>query len=343
MTTALASGGIAAAAGGAWWFLTDHGDPRGASSRIDLLAGAYRGLPRETDPEMLAMLSITGGMPKRTTFELRIFDLDLLPATADPAISCSLINLITGEVAKDIQIEAKPDGSWSLQQSEIQSDGWWQLKASIDGLTVSWTFLVPDPNLTGFGTPPTVETEPNAQAMLAASLNTLTRRTSLRWWEWLSGGNGAIILARFAVTTPESNELPAAFETDSIMAARIPLDGTPSSIRGENTRVVSTESESWKMVNGGTPEPTTTISYLPISQYDTTYAGFDGAHFGETAQIEGRDCQLIAFHLPGQIEAWFAFWVDIETLFLRELFMLSVNHYMHWVYYDYDEPFKLTI
>lgn len=335
---ATAAGAVALAGGTGWWFTRDEGDPKGASDQIDLLAGAYAGAAHTSDPEFFVMLSLTGGMPPRTGMRLRVFDLDGI-AVSDPGeISATLQNLVTGETATDIKV-TQDEGSWLVQQATVQSNGWWQLIASVGEFTASWTFLMPDPNLAGLETPPTVEPDPEASAMLVAALDTLSNRTSLRWWEWLSGGNGSIILARFSVTSTASNGEPNAFESDSILAGRIPLDGTGPSFRAENPRRISIGDEGWRSINGGTPEAAEAIQYLPISEYYTTYDGHEGAHFGITAEIEGRTCQLIAFHLPGTIVAWFAFWVDIETLFLRELFMLSVNHYMHWVYSDFDEPF----
>lgn len=341
IAAASATGAIALVGGGAWLLLRDEGDPKGASDQIDLLAGVYSGLAYKSEPELFAMLSLTGGMPARTEMTLRFFDLDASPLTEVADLSVTLANLVTGEATDQIEISTEGDGSWQLQQTAIQSDGWWQVVLTLGEQSASWTFLMPDPNLTGFETPPSVEPDPDATALLATSLNALTNRTSLRWWEWLSGGNGAIILARFSVTTPESNGLPATFESDSLLAGRIALDGTAPSFRADNPRTISTAEGALRSYNGGTPEATNVIRYLPIAEYDTTYAGYEGAHFGTTSYIEGRRCQLVAFFLPGFIDAWFAFWIDIETNFIRELFMLSVNHYMHWVYSDIDEPFEL--
>lgn len=340
---ASAVGAVALAGGGAWWMLREDSDPKGASDRIDLLAGAYSGQPYLNDPEFFAILSISGGMPARTSFELRLYELDAEPILGATDISATIANIVTGEFSDQVDVVAKEDGSWELSQKAIESDGWWQLVVNVGEQTASWTFLMPDPNLTGFETPPTVEPDPDATALLQSSLDALSSRVSLRWWEWLSGGNGAIILAQFSVTTPESNGLPAAFESDSRLAGLIPVDGAAASFRTENPRTVSSEDEGMRSINGGTPEAANPIRYLPIDQYHTTYTGFEGAHFGSTAEIEGRDCQLIAFYLPGAVPAWFAFWIDIETSFIRELFMLSVNHYMHWVYFDIDDPFVLEI
>ena len=339
--TASATGALALAGGGAWLYLREDDEPQGASDRIDLLAGAYAGQPYQNDPELFAMLSLEGGMPGSTSLALRLFDLDAAPLADPPGITATIANLVTGEDSDQVEVVAQEDGSWELQQSAIESNGWWQVTVTLGELTAAWTFLMPDPNLTGFETPPTIEAEPDASATLAAAINALSNRSSLRWWQWLSGGNGAIVLSNSSITTPESNELPAAFESDSIMAGRIPLDGTEPSFRAENTLTISTDEGAVRSVNGGTPEPANKIQYLPISEYHTVYAAYEGAHFGTIAYIEGRRCQLIAFFLPGLQDTWLAFWIDIETTFVRELFMISVNHYMHWIYYDFDEPFEL--
>lgn len=338
---AATAGALALGGSGAWWLLRDDGDPKGASDRIDLLAGAYAGLPYQSDPELFVMLSLTGGMPKNTTMELRVFGLDATPVSDPEPITATLQNLVTGEVASDLQIVAQDNGSWRVQQTLVQSHGWWQLAATVGNLAASWTFLVPDPNLAGLETPPRIDSSPDASAMLAAALDTLSNRTSLRWWEWLSGGNGAIILARFGVTTEASNGLPNAFESNAILAGRIPLDGTDPSFRAENSRRITSGQQGLDSINGGTPVASNPIQYLPISEYHTTYTSYEDVQLGITAEIEGRSCQLLWFYLPGAVDAWFAFWIDIETLFLRELYMISVNHYMHWVYYDIDEPFIL--
>ncbi|MCA9834925.1 MAG: hypothetical protein KC435_13315 [Thermomicrobiales bacterium] len=340
----LATAGAAAfagIAGGAWW-LTREDEPKGASSQIDLVAGAYAGDPHTSMPDLLAMLSITGGMPKRTNLILRLFDLEGVSLGVGSKPLVSITNLISGEVSTDITLVEKDD-HWQLDQSAVDGNGWWQVAVIVDDLTAIWTFMLPDPNLTGLDTPPKVETDPQAEAMLAAALDVLTQRTSLRWWEWLSGGNASIILAQFSVTTPASNGQPDSFENRSLMAGRIPLDGTAPTFRDEELRSVTVGDTAVSITGAGTPAPSTPTTYLPISEYDTTYAGYDGVHFGTTTRINDVDCQLVAFHLPGITPAWFAFWIETESLTLRELFMHSVNHYMHWVYFDIDEPFVLSL
>ncbi len=342
--TLITSGGAAVtvmAAGGTWWALNRETTPKGASSRIDLLAGAYAGAEHETDPQQFVMLSLVGGMPNNTSMDVRVFDLEGASLPAPASVAATLTNLITGESTDQVSVTIT-NTALHLEQDAIQSNGWWQLRVDMDDLTASWTFLMPDPNLTGFETPPAVETDPDAEAMLSAALNVLVNHTSMRWWQWLSGGNGAIILSRFSITTPASNGMPPSFESDSILAGRIPLDGSAPRFQVDNPRSVTVGDEAMRYGTGSTPEAINPVQYLPLEQYDTTYDGHDGVHFGMTAEIDGRTCQLVTFHLPQGVEAWLAFWIDIDTLILRELFMVSVNHYMHWVYYDIDEPFELA-
>ena len=154
IAAASATGALALTGGGAWWYLNSDDDPKGASDRIDLLAGAYPGLPYKSEPELFAMLSLEGGMPGRTSMELRLFDLEANPLTNGPNVSASVANIVTGESTDDVEITAQEDGAWELKQSAIDSDGWWQVVVKIGEITAMWTFLMPDPNLTGFDTPP---------------------------------------------------------------------------------------------------------------------------------------------------------------------------------------------
>lgn len=341
IATAATGTALALAGGGAWYALRED-DPKGSASRIDLLGYAsLQPPPLRTDGiTHLVMLTLTGGIPRNTTFEMRVFTPEGDPMQLDTAPQATLTNLITGEHT-DFAIEAN-DGVYALTQDAIQSDGWWQVRARIGESEALFTVLLPDPNLAGFSAPPVVETDPQASAMLVGALDVLSNNASLRWWEWLAGGNGSIIMAIFSVTTPESNGLPESFENDSFLAARIPPEGGPATFREENPHTITIGTEGQRRINQGQAGPYSATNYLPIAEYATTYEGHDGVHFGITSEIGGRECQLVAFHLPGLQAAWFAFWLDIETLELRELFMISTYHYMHWVYYDLNEPFEIT-
>lgn len=332
---------IGATAGTAVLMLQND-DPKGASSRIDLLTGVYDAPPHRSDPLSFAMLSITGGMAGKTTLELRLFDLSGDPADASGDINVSLANLITGDSLENAPLNVDAD-HWAIGSDALASNGWWQIVANIGQGAASWTIMLPDANLTGFDTPPEIESQPDAERLLLSALDTLKSRTSLRWWEWLSGGNGSIILAEFGVTTTASNGLPNSFVNHSMLAGQIPLDGSAPKFRKQATRTITVGDAAVSIVGDGTPTPTNPVRYLPIAEYDTTYSGFNGAHFGITADIDGIECQLVAFHLPSATEAWFAFWIETSTLTIREIFMHSVNHYMHWVYFDIDEPFEINL
>lgn len=341
--SSVAAGATLGLAGGAAWYFTRDTDPKGASDRMDLLTWASD-TPPPVFPEdltYLVLVTITGGMPKNTRMEMRWFAPDGKPVVLDETPTATLTNLVTGEETP-YTVTLMDDGGYRLDQDTIRSNGWWQVVTKVGQTLATWTLIVPDPNLTGFSTPPKIDTDPQASAMLAACLNKLSTSVSLRFWEWLSGGNGSIILANFSVTTPESNGLEPSFENQSLMAGRVPPDGGNATFRAENSRTVTIGSEGARSVNDGPSGPFSATNYLPISEYATSYDGRDGIHFGMQREVNGRDSQLIAFHLPGYQEAWFAFWVDMRTIEVHELFMISTYHYMHWIYYDVNEPFEIA-
>lgn len=184
--------------------------------------------------------------------------------------------------------------------------------------------------------------------MLDTALDQMSQWASLRWWEWLSGGDGSMILIEFSVTTPDANGQPNGFQNRSLYAGRLVPDAQgnpPAPPRRDYYTSVTIGDEAWLVQDGSTPEPRQPTSYLPIQQYPETYEGATSVVFGITEEVGGREAQVVTFHvptLPTQSEAWYAFWIDVETGDVLQLAMLAMNHYMVWEYFDVNDPFVLT-
>lgn len=342
---------------GLWYFFLREEAPKGHTDRVDLTAGAYSGDMLEQDPELFVLLSVTNGMPDSIAFDLRLLNLEGsdLPLDAGYEASVEIVNLNDGSRDDAVALQSVPDATtpaWRIANSAVDTEGWWRLTATIqrpegEPLVSEFTLLVPDPNLTGFDTPPTLETDPEAASMLNTAITNMSQWDSLRWWEWLSGGNGSIILAEFSVTTPDSNGQPDSFSNQLLLSAVVlPLrEGeAPPAPRWHHNLSVTIGDDAMRVRDGGTPEATSATRYLPIQQYPETYAGATDVRFGITEQVNGREAQIVTFHVPSittQSEAYYAFWIDVETGELLQLSMLANNHYMMWVYTDVNEPFVI--
>src|SRR5699024_1618146 len=115
--------------------------------------------------------------------------------------------------------------TWTAAKPGVDTEGWWRVQVAIeppqgDPLHAEFVFLVDDPNMRGFTSPPAPESDPEAEAMLDTAITRLSEWNSLRWWEWLSAGDGSMITVEFSVTTPESNGQPPGFQNRSTFAGK---------------------------------------------------------------------------------------------------------------------------
>ena len=357
MITAIAV--IILALGGAalWTLVLRDEEPQGHTDRITLVVPAVSGRLHASEPELLASLVMTGGTPDSTTFELGLMMPDgaFLPDDGSHRVSAELTNLDDGTHVDALALEPvadAPTATWSVDDPGVTSEGWWRVRMSIDRpagdpLRAEFFLLIEDPNMRGFTSPPAPESDPEAEALLGSALTQMSEWNSLRWWEWLSAGDGSIITVEFSVTTPDSNGQPPAFQNRSMFAGKmVPGENgePPVPPRLDQYTSVTIGDEAWQVGPEGTPEPRPATRYLPIQQYPQTYDGATSVHLGITEPIDGRMAQVVTFHvptLPTQSEAWYAFWIDVETGELLQLSMVAMNHYMVWEYFDVNEPFVL--
>ncbi len=72
----------------------------------------------------------------------------------------------------------------------------------------------------------------------------------------------------------------------------------------------------------------------------TTY--YDGATeftLGQTEKVDGEECQIITFSVPGSVgqgAAWYAWWIGTSTHLLRREAMVAEHHYMINHFVDFN-------
>jgi hypothetical protein len=350
---------ILALGGAAIWYALTYEDDRaqGHTDRISLVAPAVDGPLHETEPGLLTSLTLTGGFPDSSAFEISIMQPDgaFLPTDGTYDLTAELTNLNDGAHVDAMPLEPV-DGAvtptWRAPEPGIETEGWWRVRTTTERpgdtpLVAEFYLLMPDPNVTGFTSPPSPETDPEAAAMLDNAITQMSQWNSLRWWEWLSGGDGSMVTLEFSVTTTAANGQPDGFQSRSLFAGRMVPDengNPPSPPRLNSSTSVTIGDQAWSVREGGTPIASSPSRYLPIQQYPETYQGATSVRTGITEEIDGREATVVTFHvpaLPTQSEAWYAFWIDTETGDVLQLSMLAMNHYMVWEYFDVNEPFVL--
>lgn len=349
---------ILALAGSAlWWFFLREEPSAGHTDEITLVVPAVAGQRHSSEPELLASMTMTGGTPDSAAFTFSLMDPDgaSLPVDGGYTFDAVLTNLNDGASVDAMALEPV-DGertpTWRGTSGGVDTAGWWRIRAEIgqpdgDPLHAEFFLLIDDPNMRGFTAPPAPETDPQAETMLQTALDQMSGWDSLRWWEWLSAGDGSMILVEFSVTTPDANGQPPSFQNRSLFAGKmVPSeDGSPPATpRRDYYTAVTIGDQGWQLNPDGTPESRPATRYLPIQQYPETYQGATSVQRGITEEINGRQTQVVTFHvptLPTQSEAWYAFWIDVESGDVVQLSMVAMNHYMVWEYFDVNEPFVI--
>jgi hypothetical protein len=340
----------------AFFLLRDEGAVADADS-ITLAMPATDGPPDTTEGDLISHLTVTGGAPDEVELGLYLTDVSgraLMPDAAYAA-TVELTDLNSGAVVDGQRMNPIAEAStptFTLDEPGMDSEGWWRVRTTTERpqgnpLTSDFHILLPDPNIRGFDAPPEPETDPAAAEMLTKAIDQISEWDSLRWWEWLSGGNDSLIIAEFAVTTTEANGQPNAFRNDMIFAGGFErrMDGgpPPQPARNHYTAVTIGE-QGWTRNEEGEVTERPPSNYLPIDRYPETYQGADQIRFGIEEEIGGRTAQIITFRVPGgspQSQAWFAFWIDTETADVLRNAMVADSHYMLWIYSDINEPFVI--
>jgi len=356
MTAVVAIVVILILAGAGGYALLHKETPKGHIDQITLAAPATSGSPETTDGVLISHLMMTGTKPGKMDFTVSLTDMKgrPLPINGGYGVQLGAINLNSGDSidAHDMNAtDAATTPTFTAGDPGL-GDGWWRVTTIVsrpDGAPVSADFylMLPDPNLAGFDAPSAPQNDAEAEAALNEALTQMSQWTSVRWWEWLSGGNDSLIMARLAVTTPDANGQPPSFENDMLFAGGFERKDTgapPPAPQTDHYSAVTIGDQGWSRNADGEVKEMSPIQYLPISRYPETYAGATAIQSGIEDEVDGRLAKIVTFHVPtqpSQSEAWFAFWIDSESGDILKLAMIANNHYMVWVYSDMNDDFVI--
>ncbi len=221
----------------------------------------------------------------------------------------------------DRRLQPQPSGHYSDPNAPLTVQGWWSLNlVFIQGSGAStnarFYFMVPDPLLAG-GLHHR-STDPAAQQDFDQAIAKITTLTSLRTEQQLSDGVG--------------NSVETATEYESPNKFAYQTSSNSSSIAIGNTQ--------WFQQNGTAWTSNQRPHAFQFPHTLTTY--YNGATeftLGQTEKVDGEECQIITFSVPGTVgqgAAWYAWWVGTSTHLLRREAMVADHHYMINHYVDFN-------
>jgi len=232
---------------------------------------------------------------------------------------------------KDIVLQANEDGSYQSEVPLVLSNGWWELtvevsRAGEEPRDTRFYLLTPDPNVNGFGSVPDFDADAEAEAFFLAGIDQWAAMHRLIYIERLSGGTGSVAVSQRVVTDGADGN-PAGFRLTSAEYEMITI--------GEQT---------WMRQAGSGWIERTTITMYPPSDWPDLYAGATDFVLGKTVDVNGRDTQIVSFHVPATdtlVAAWYTWWVDRETGYVVREAMIATLHYMVYEFGEFDQPVVL--
>jgi hypothetical protein len=162
----------------------------------------------------------------------------------------------------------------------------------------------------------------------------------VRWVEYLGSGDDVLVLAEFAVVDGGGRE-PNAYEVNLRYSggfAPFPNGDPPRPPTFDTRRSITVGERSWLSTgeNDQWLEQPPGRFGLP-SQWGQIYEGSQNFQLGTTQTINGEKAQIITFYSPGRVgqsEAWYAWWIGVETGNVLQVTMIANQHYMMWQYTD---------
>jgi hypothetical protein len=172
------------------------------------------------------------------------------------------------------------NGYWTLAQVPLDSPGWWEADLRFDlpneaPVIARFFLMIPDPTLVS--PPPDRPADPRALAIFQAALARTKQLTSMQADEMLSDGIGGMIDTRFTYEAPDKTAYTTSSGYRSVSIGNIQYHQDPG---GEWT-----QSERPPLA-------------FP-ADFPTYYVKAAGQTMDIQEEIDGENCQIITFSIPG--------------------------------------------
>ncbi len=219
--------------------------------------------------------------------------------------------------SSDVPVEVGSTASGQSREGSfsLTGPGWWQIDAVMNSASVASFYLKLDQpsNAPGSFAPPSSTSDKQAETMFGAalsryeSLRGLFAREELASGEPGPTGSGVWFLSNIA------------FNRQGFHATTLGLgEGSSETYSGPTNQCVRQNRDPWTC----SPGP------APLGAFDLGYLGNAiGFAFGRKEMVDGERAQVVFFYNPSQ-QAWYAWWVGEDTLFVRRQAMVAPGHIM---------------
>ncbi len=279
-------------------------------------------------------LSLTPAIPGENTVVVRVADANggTLPASEAPMLEVAFRPLDHAAPEQIVNPVPSQTGGFALAGVNLTGAGWWQADVTMvppdgQGTRVTQYFVLPDPNVTGYG--PTPPLDPAARAVFDRGMAFFDQLRSARYAQRLGDGSG-VLFQSVTEISDATDDHPATYRTVTAREELIIYGDTQWSRR-------FTGDGQWE-------ERAASSLFLP-SEWADVYAASRGFQLGPVEEVDGEPSQVVTFYLPrgrSNAPAWYAWWVGQETGAVHREAMISQRHYMVYSFSDFDADFGIV-
>jgi hypothetical protein len=167
-----------------------------------------------------------------------------------------------------------------------------------------------------------------------------------RWTERINTGQDTMVAAEIGQIAA-TGDVPMAYEQKLTYSGSFTprFDGSsPPRPTINSYHSVTIGDQTWLVQEDGAWLEQPTSRYGTISGWGGIYDNAEHLQMGGTSEIDGETVQVITFHTPdqpGQAQAWFAWWVGIDSGRVYQVAMVAQAHYMTWDYSDFNGDWQI--
>lgn len=209
--------------------------------------------------------------------------------------------------------------------SELNAPGWWVVEVNVgSGPPVPFVLRLDEPSGAPLKfKPPDYPSDPEAERLFWATVQIHRELTAVAWEEQLTSGlaypagRGAWVWVAGRVHAPDRYAL----------------------------RVVNPDRESYEVVQAGNRRCTRSDggdwvcgSAVDRNPLDLSLLGRSyGFRLGRQEVLDGELTRVVTFYEPTE-QNWYAWWVGVDTGYLRRMAMVGPGHFMVTRYFDHNLP-----
>jgi len=263
------------------------------------------------------------------TFRVRLVDVTAARATAD-RLRLGFYRL--EDTAPPDWVDIGPradDGEWRITRS-LNLPGWWVVAVSVDEAEpVPFVLRLDQPSRAPLAfAEPDYPSDPQAEALFRRALQNHRGLRAVRWEEQLTSGLAYPSETGAWVHVTGQAEAPDRFS----LRVHNPDRQSYEVIQAGTVRCSRNQEEDWLCSE---TEPRSALDFRGL----TSASGF---RLGRQEPVEGELTQVVTFYEPVE-KSWYAWWVGLDTGYLRRMAMVGPGHFMVTRYFDHNTALGLTL